>query len=167
MPIVELRPVLERLAGHPILTFEGGDVVLFEGSTTGRLLFLIRGVVDVVKDDSVIARVSETGAVFGDMAVLRGRPHSADVLAVESSSFYVVADAETFLKREPLVALYVAVVQSGRLDAVNRELIEARKPPAGAEPRPGRLAGLIDRIGGALRAITLRNHQTGAEQIVR
>jgi hypothetical protein len=38
----------------------------------------------------VIARVSETGAV-----------------------------SETFLKREPLVALYVTVVPSGRLDAVS------------------------------------------------
>ena len=47
MPIVELRPVLERLAGLPILTFEGGDVVLFEGSMTGRLMFLIRGAVEV------------------------------------------------------------------------------------------------------------------------
>jgi CRP/FNR family transcriptional regulator, cyclic AMP receptor protein len=153
MPIVELRPVLERLAGLPILTFEGGDVVLFEGSMTGRLLFLIRGAVEVVKDDCVIARVSETGAVFGDMAVLRGRPHSANVLAVQPSSFYVVADAETFLKREPLVALYVAVVQSGRLDAVNRDLIEARKRPARAGQRRGRLAEVIDRIGGVLRPV--------------
>jgi CRP/FNR family transcriptional regulator, cyclic AMP receptor protein len=151
MPIVELRPVLERLAGLPILTFESGDVVLFEGSMTGRLLFLIRGAVDVVKDDRVIARVSETGAVFGAMAVLRGRPHSANVLAVQPSSFYVVADAETFLKREPLVALYVAVVQSGRLDALNRDLIEARKRPARAGQRRGRLAEMLDKIGGALR----------------
>jgi CRP-like cAMP-binding protein len=147
MPIVELRPVLERLAGLPILTFEAGDVVLFEGSTTGRLLFLIHGAVDVVKDDCVIARVSETGAVFGDMAVLRGRPHSANVLAVQPSSFYVVADAETFLKREPLVALYVAVVQSGRLDAVNRDLIEARKRPATAGQRRGLFGAMLHRIG--------------------
>ena len=150
MPIVELKPVLERLSGFPMLTFEAGDVVLSEGSVSGRLLFLIHGVVDVVKDDWVIARVSEPGAVFGDMAVLQGRPHSANVLAAQPSSFYVVDDAEAFLKSEPLVALYVAVVQSSRIDAANIALIEARSQLAEAGHRRGLFSEVLDRIGGAL-----------------
>ena len=152
MAMVDLKPVLERLAGFPMLTFEAGDVVLSEGSVTGRLLFLIHGVVDVVKDDWVIARVSEMGAVFGDMAVLQGRPHSANVLAVQPSSFYVVDDAAAFLEREPLVALYVAVVQSSRIDAANLALIEARKQIAEFGHRRGLFVEVLDRIGSALHA---------------
>jgi signal-transduction protein with cAMP-binding, CBS, and nucleotidyltransferase domain len=152
MAIVELKPVLERLSGFPILTFEVGDVVLSEGSVSGRLLFLIHGVVDVVKDDWAIARVSEMGAVFGDMAVLQGRPHSADILAVQPSSFYVVDDAEAFLKSEPLVALYVAVVQSGRIDAANHALIQARNQIAEFGQRRGLFVEVLGKIGGALHA---------------
>jgi CRP-like cAMP-binding protein len=151
MPIAELGPVLERLSGHPILTFEPGDVVLSEGSATGRLLFLIRGAAEVVKDECVIARVAEAGAVFGDMAVLQGRPHSASVVAVRPSSFYLITDGEAFLRREPLVALHVAAVQSRRLDAGNRKLIEARKRKVEAARRRSLVALALDRIGRALR----------------
>ena len=106
--------------------------MLSEGSRTGRLLFLIHGVVEVVKGDWVVARVSEMGAVFGEMAVLQGRPHTASVLAVQPSSFYVVDDAEAFLENEPPMALYVAVVQSRRIDAANDALIQARSQIAGS-----------------------------------
>ena len=152
MAIVELKPVLERLAGFPILTFEAGDIVLSEGGRTGRLLFLIHGVVEVVKADWVVAPVSETGAVFGEMAVLQGRPHTANVLAVQPSSFYVVDDAEAFLESEPPMALYVAVVQSRRIDAANNALIEARSQIARFGQRRGLLVEMLDRIGGALHA---------------
>jgi Cyclic nucleotide-binding domain len=88
MPMVDLEAVFERLSAFPILVFEQGDMVLAEGSATGRLLFLIQGAVDVVKDQWQIARVVEPGAVFGDMAALRGQPHSANVIAVQPSSFF-------------------------------------------------------------------------------
>jgi hypothetical protein len=150
MSIVDLEAVFERLSAFPIRTFEKGDIVLADGSTTGQLLFLIQGAVDVVKAEWHIARVTEPGAVFGDMAALRGQPHAADVLAVESSSFFVVRDAVAFLRSEPLVALYVAAVQSGRLDAGNRHLIAARCEIAGKGRQHRTCLAALDRIGVAL-----------------
>lgn len=150
MAILELHRVLDRLSAFPILVFEQGDIVIAGGSQTGRLLFLRRGAVEIVKDDTFITRVSEPGAVFGDMAVLLGQAHSADVLAVEPSSFYVVEDAEAFLKTEPLIALYVALVLASRLDAVNRHLIEAKgELDAGAERSV--FFEILDRIARALQ----------------
>jgi len=124
MLIVEPSQVLEKVSGFALRAFERGDVVLSEGSDTDRLLFLNRGTVDVVKDEVQLTRISEPGAVFGDMSVLLGEPHSADVLAAAPSSFYIVDHAEGFLRQEPLVALYVATVLARRLDEVNRHLIE-------------------------------------------
>jgi CRP-like cAMP-binding protein len=152
MPMVDLEAVFERLSAFPILVFEHGDVVLAEGSTTGRLLFLIQGAVDVVKDQWQIAHVVEPGAVFGDMAALRGQPHSADVIAAQPSSFFVIDNAATFLKNEPLIALYVAVIQSGRLDAVNRHLIDARRQLAATGQQNTMFNAVLDRIGSALHA---------------
>jgi hypothetical protein len=126
MALVELECVFERLSASPIQTFEKGELALAEGTKTGRLLFLIGGTVDVVKDGWHIARVDKPDAVFGDMAVLREKPHSADILVFQTSSFFVVNDALSFLGTEPLIALYIAGVQSERLDAANRSLIAAR-----------------------------------------
>jgi CRP-like cAMP-binding protein len=150
MLIVEPAQVLEKLSGFPQRAFERGDVILSAGSDTHRLLFLNRGAVDVVKDEVQLTRVTEPGAVFGDMSVLLGQPHSADVLAVAPSSFYIVDHAEGFLRQEPLVALYVATVLARRLDEVNRHLIEVWGRPSEVEQRRG-FVDTLRKIAGALQ----------------
>lgn len=150
MSVVDLETVFDRLSAFPVHTFDQGDIVLADGSTTGRLLFLIQGAVEVLKEDWHIARVSEPGAVFGDMAALRGQPHAADVVALRPSSFYVVPDAASFLRTEPLIALYVAAVQSGRLDAGNRHLIAARSRIAAKGQRHRMCVAALEGIGSAL-----------------
>jgi CRP-like cAMP-binding protein len=151
MLIVEPNQVLEKVSGFPLRAFERGDIVLSEGSDTHRLLFLSRGAVDVVKDEVQLTRVTEPGAVFGDMSVLLGQPHTADVLAVEPSSFYIVDHAERFLRQEPLVALYVATVLAGRLDEVNRQLIQVWGRAAEPEQRRRFFAETVRKFAGALQ----------------
>jgi CRP-like cAMP-binding protein len=152
MPRVDLESVFEILRGFPIRTFEKGELVLAEGSTTGWLLFLIQGAVDIAKDGWHIARVDRPGAVFGEMAAFRDQPHSADVVAIQPSSFFVVGNAASFLRTEPLVALYIAGVQSGRLDAANRSLIAARSQFAASGQRHRTFVATLDTIGAALHA---------------
>jgi CRP-like cAMP-binding protein len=152
MQLVELEWVFERLSACPIRSFEKGELALAEGTKTGLLLFLIRGAVDVVKDGWHIARIDKPGAVFGDMAALRDQPHSADVVVFQTSTFFVVKDAASFLSIEPLVALYIAGVQSERLDAANRSLIAARSQFAAAGQRHRAFVATLDTIGAALRA---------------
>jgi hypothetical protein len=73
------------------------------------------------------------------------------VLAVQSSSFYVVEDAGEFLKAEPLAALYLAAVLASRLDAVNHLLVEARRRAAATGQRRGLVGEMIDRLAHALQ----------------
>jgi CRP/FNR family transcriptional regulator, cyclic AMP receptor protein len=151
MPIIAADEVLAKLADFPIRMFEAGDVVLSEGSTTGWLLFLKTGAVDVVMDEVDLTRVDQPGAVFGDIGLLLGTPHTADVIAVQSSSFYVVEDAGAFLKSEPLAALYLATVLAGRLDAVNHLVVEARRRATASGQRRGLIGEMIDRLARALQ----------------
>jgi CRP/FNR family cyclic AMP-dependent transcriptional regulator len=151
MQVKEPREVLEKLADYPLLVFEEGDVVLSEGSQTGRLLFLKHGAVDVVMNEVDLIRVDEPGAVFGDIALLLDQPHKADVRAVQPSSFHVVENAEAFLSAKPAVLLYVAQVLARRLDAVNRLLIEGRGRAAEAEPRGGFFYEMYTRLSRALQ----------------
>jgi CRP-like cAMP-binding protein len=100
--------------------------VLAAGSKTGRLLVLRHGVVEVSKDGAHIARISEPGAVLGELAVLLDKPHTADVRAVERSEFNV-ADAAALLTGNLAATLYIAAVLARRLDGANSVLVDVRR----------------------------------------
>ena len=148
-PILDDGLALPKLASLPLETYEAGSLVLAAGATTGKLLVLKEGAVEVVRDGVRLAEVSEPGAVFGELAALLGRPHTADVRALRRSTFHV-ADGESYLRADPIAALYVAILLAGRLQAVNRHLVEARTR-LGQAPPAGVVAEMIDNI-----ALTLR-----------
>jgi CRP/FNR family transcriptional regulator, cyclic AMP receptor protein len=123
-----------RLAALPVATYEAGETVLAAGSTSGRLLVLKTGAVEVMKDGTQIAEVSEHGAVFGELSLLLDQPHTADVRALELTEFHV-ADAASLLTDDPATLLYVTVLLARRLDATNRALIEVRRQLQTGQPR--------------------------------
>ena len=113
------------LADLPVVTYQPGETVIVDGSKTGRLLILKKGNVAIVKEDTEIAKVAEPGAVFGELSVLLGQPHTADVHALETSQFHI-ANATALLAQNPIAALYVATVLAHRLDGANHALIQLK-----------------------------------------
>jgi len=108
----------------PLATYQPGEIILAEGSKTGRLFILKKGAVAVVRQGIEIAKVTEPGAVFGDLSALLDTPHTADVRALEISVFYV-ADAAKSLQ-DPGLLVHVARVLAERLDMANQALIELK-----------------------------------------
>jgi CRP/FNR family transcriptional regulator, cyclic AMP receptor protein len=151
MPIIEPEAVRDRLTACPLVAFAEGELMLRQGAVSERLLFLSEGAVDIVRDEVVLARVSEPGAVLGEMAAILGRPHSADVWAAAPSRCHVVEDAGRLLRADPELALYVMTVLASRLDAVNDLLIEARGRLGDAGPQRGFLAETLESLGRAMR----------------
>jgi CRP/FNR family cyclic AMP-dependent transcriptional regulator len=141
-----------KLATLPLVTYQAGETVLSAASTTGRLLILKAGAVAVVKEDVEIARVTEPGAVFGELSVLLDQPHTADVRALEASQFHV-ADATT-IRVDPIALLYVATVLAQRLDSANRGLLELKRQVQAGEPRSviGQTVEKIEELLGATGA---------------
>ena len=123
----------KRLADLPLATYQAGETVLTAGSTTGRLLILKEGAVEVVKEGVQIAKVTEPGAVFGELSVLLDKPHTADVRALETSQLHV-ADAAALLAQDPTALLYVAAILAQRLDGANRALIEVKHQLQAGQP---------------------------------
>jgi CRP-like cAMP-binding protein len=134
IPIPDAAAFAERLAGLSVVKCQTGETVLTAGSTTGRLLVLRSGAVEVVKDGIQIAKVSAPGSVFGELAVLLDQPHTADVRTLEQCEFHI-ADASALLAGDPTVALYVAAILAQRLDGANRALIEVKRQLQAGEPR--------------------------------
>jgi CRP/FNR family transcriptional regulator, cyclic AMP receptor protein len=149
-PILDPHAMLQKLSSLPIEAYQTGETVLARGTTTGKLLVMIEGVVEVVRDGTRIAEIDEPGAVFGELALLLHQPHTADVRALAPSTFHVM-DGQTILRVDPVTTLYVAAVLAQRLTAVNRYLVEVRARMAQTD-QPRRLfEETLDHIGRTLR----------------
>ena len=152
MPLIPDAAMLQkRLAMLPTETYEPGEMVIEAGATTGKLLLLRQGVVEVVREGTQIARISEPGSVLGELAILLDRPHTSDVRALERSEFNVV-DAATLLSSDPAAALYTATILAARLDAANVALIEIKRQLETGKPRDA-IALEIDKVAGTLSSM--------------
>jgi CRP/FNR family cyclic AMP-dependent transcriptional regulator len=149
LPLIPDTAVFQRkLADLPIATYRAGETVLTAASTTGRLLILKDGTVAVIREGVEIGKVTEPGAVFGELSVLLGRPHTADVIAVKPSRFYFASAA---IMKDPVALLYVAAILARRLDGANQALIELTQQIQDDEPRIV-IGKTVEKIQGLLGA---------------
>ena len=124
MPHIQNAAVLQRIATLPLATYQPGETVIAAGTKTGRLLILRKGAVIIEKEGTEIAKVTEPGAVLGELSALLNQPHTADVRTFETSEFRV-APAE-LLEEDPVVLLYVAAILAQRLNLANQAVIELK-----------------------------------------
>ena len=126
-----MRAVLDYCTGATRREVPAGTLVLHEGSKTGHLFVLLEGRLEVIKGDSVVAVLTEPGAVLGEMSVLLGQPHTATVRACSDSVVYEFEDAASFLKQEAGVALLIAKMLAQRLNVANTYLADLKQQYAG------------------------------------
>ena len=102
-----------------------------------------------------MAKVTEPGAVFGELSALLDQPHTADVRALEMTQFHV-ANADALLVQNPVALLYVAAVLARRLDGANRTLVELKRqiqvghPRSAIEKTVAKMEGLLGSGGAGL-----------------
>jgi CRP-like cAMP-binding protein len=138
--IPDLAEFKKSLASLPVVTLEPGDTLLASGSTTGQLFILRQGAVEVVKDGLQIATVSEPGAVFGEIAVILDKPHTADVRTLERSEFHVVG-ASSLLAENVAALLYVSAMLARRLDMANDLIVELKR-----NDKPGAISKALQKL---------------------
>ena len=126
----------------PVAAYAGGDVLLREGESTGRLYILVEGTVEVLKGDYQINTVAERGAIFGDMSALLGLPHMATVRALGPCSVHVIEGGEAFLASHQEVAFHLAKMLAQRLHGVSSYLVDLKRQ---FEDHDGHL-GMVDEI---------------------
>ena len=119
-----MRAVLDYCTGGTQRDVPAGTIVIHEGGTTGHLFVLIAGRLEVIKGDSIVAIISEPGAMVGEMSVLLDQPHTATVRAASDSTVYEFGDAAAFLRDQPAVALLIARLLAQRLNVANTYLAD-------------------------------------------
>ena len=146
--IPEKAAFQNSLARLAVVTYQPGETVIVDGSKTGRLLILKKGTVTIEKEGTEIAKVTEPGAVFGELSLLLDQPHTADVRALETSQLHV-ANAAALLAQNPIAVLYIAKMLAHRLDAANHALIQLKSQLQSGEPHSV-VAKTVNKIEGLL-----------------
>ena len=118
--------IVELLKDCQVRQFSPGENIITQGEKTGLLFFLIDGAVDVLKNDTRVATVSQSGAVFGEISALLGGNHTATVRAVKPCTFSIVQDPKSFLSESPGACLYVCEILAQRLDALTKYVLDVK-----------------------------------------
>jgi CRP/FNR family cyclic AMP-dependent transcriptional regulator len=126
-----MRDILEYCVGGLRRDVSAGAEILHEGGRTGHLYVLIEGRLEVMKGDTVVASITEPGAVLGEMSVLLDKPHTATVRAAADSVIYEIDDAASFLRQQPVVSLMIARMLAQRLNVANTYLADLKQQYAG------------------------------------
>jgi len=139
--LADLAPAdLDRVAAHLARrTHAAGDALFREGDPGDRLCLLARGAVEIgirSADGSPVRLVTMAqGSLFGEAALLDGRPRSASATAVEDTVVYELSRAalDDLAAERPAVAMRVmtslARILSGRMRGTNeilRQLDDSR-----------------------------------------
>lgn len=139
--------LLTLTTNYPSVSLKKGDTLVEEGEADGMLYVLASGELAVERDGVEIARITEPGALVGEMSVLLGIDHSATVRALSPVEARQIDDGIDFLERSPLAALHVATIACQRLDATSGLLAELRREAQGS-----REVGLLERLFGAVNS---------------
>jgi len=126
-----VRDILEYCIGGVRRNVPAGTEILHEGGRTGHLYVLIEGRLEVVKGETVVATLTEPGAVTGEMSVLLDTPHTATVRAAQDSAIYEIDDAASFLRQQPAVALTIARMMAQRLNVATTYLADLKRQYGG------------------------------------
>lgn len=111
-----------------LTAYADGDVVFEEGDLGEKLYLVLSGTVRIRKESDLVATVlGEIGAgeMFGEMALLDSKPHSATAIAVGPTEL-AVYDKASFLaslRADPELALRVIESLARRLRATNEQLL--------------------------------------------
>ena len=129
-----MRAILGYCDGAIRREVSKGAVLIKEGGKTGHLFVLIAGQLEVLRGDAVVAVLSDSGAVTGEMSMLLDRPHTATVRAGTDSTVFEIEDAAAFLKAQPAVALLIAQLLAQRLNVATTYLADLMSNMPGTAP---------------------------------
>jgi len=141
--------LLTLTMSYPVLSLRAGERLIEAGEARGEMFVLIHGHLKVSRDGVEIARLVEPGTLVGEMSVLLGTDHTADVTALTDVQVRHIEDGWRWLESSPVAALHIATIACQRLDRTSAMLVELRKE--------GREHNFLERLFGAVTGADTRN----------
>jgi CRP-like cAMP-binding protein len=126
------REIMRVMQVVEVRSYQPSQQVIREGTRGDELFIMLSGKVKVIKGDAVLTCLGK-GEHFGEMALIRSVPRSADVMAEETSEIIVIRRADFFdiLRTEHEMAVKLLWqflgVLADRLDQTSKDLKSARE----------------------------------------
>ena len=121
--------MLSEIVDNPDLqkymtTVQAGRILFLEGDDSEDLYVLVSGELEILKGNMKIRRISEKGALFGEMSFLLGNRRTATVKAVTDARALRIPKEEitTFLAEFPNVAKKITEILALRLNETTQIL---------------------------------------------
>ncbi len=118
--------ITESLKEFPLISLAAGETLLVQGEATDSVYFLLEGTVKIIKDACEIAVISDQGAVFGEMAIMLEREHSASVQCIKDSKFFQIEHPRQYLEKHPKVIWHIAEILCLRLFNLSNYLVDVK-----------------------------------------
>ena len=122
-----MSDILSLCANEAKSSYLDQEIIIEEGTKSGRLYILISGKIEVFKDRVAIAILANPGSVMGEMSLLNNVPHSASCRAVGNAELYIIEDAEKFLQENPRIFWLVSKDLASKLKLTTDCLSEFSK----------------------------------------
>jgi CRP/FNR family cyclic AMP-dependent transcriptional regulator len=106
------------------ITVPKGTELLKQGTQSGTLYVLASGTVEILRGGVVVASTSEPGALFGEMSILLGTPHTASVQAKTLCEVYSFENGADFVRSNPDITFEIATLLAKRLSQATDYLTE-------------------------------------------
>jgi CRP-like cAMP-binding protein len=162
MPLFSDLPedVLWAVAERLLLCHVPAREMVFDQGSPGDALYLIdAGQVEIVSDGrdgpSVLARLG-ADEVFGEMALLTGKPRSMSARAATHTNLWVLyrSDFDDLINRYPSISLALSRVLSERLAAMDRKFTESHL--RGLKLLTGLSSSQLEDVSGRLNPVRFR-----------
>ncbi|GEM_PF-4039292 len=111
---------LENMTRH----YEPDTLIFSQGDKSSELYILLKGEVEVLINNNVMASIDKSGTYFGEMATLRGEVRSAGIRTKTDCDFYVIPGSifPQVLKANPEMNLKIAESLAERLALTSIDL---------------------------------------------
>lgn len=140
-----MASILDLIEEYPTRRYEAGEIVVEQGTTTGKLFFLAEGTFEIIKDGVRVSVAREPGAVFGEMAAFLQAPHAGTAIALEPCVFHIVDDARNAMANNSALCFHVCGIMAGRLESLVDYLVNVRQQYEGHD-HLGMVEGVLDRL---------------------
>jgi len=155
-----MNEVLAMCNGLAQLDLAQGETLIKEGVRTDKLYVLKRGSLQVVRNGVRIVLIAEPGAFLGEISAVLGSAPTADVVAAQDSTVYVVDDASASVQKNPALTYAIARLLARRLSAVTAYLVDIKRQYADTNTH----LALMDEVLGNLIAINPGAVRPGSER---
>lgn len=146
------------LTNHlPEISYKPGEIVITEGGNSTGVWVLVSGSLLITKNGKEVNRVTQPGALVGEMSILLGVPDSATVEAAELCRMRYAEDGEALLTSNPRIIHLVAVGLAERLNFVTTYLADLKNQYGDA---PG--LAMVPEVLQALAQATQKPAQPGS-----